>query len=180
MALMPALNAPTWFLPCLFLCLCLYFLIDRKFTEENKRRKVIVLAMLVGVVLRTLSPVLLPWSLENALFFLGFMEVGRFLKETGLSWLRKNEWIYANFLIAFVALSYLQGSVNVSISEYGRSMILYFFTGALGSILCMKAAELTEKYLKVLAKPIAFVGRHTLAILCWHLLAIEILKKFFF
>ena len=180
MALMPALNAPTWFLPCLFLCLCLYYLIDRKFTEENKRRKVIVLAMLVGVVLRTLSPVLLPWSLENALFFLGFLEVGRFLKETGLFWLRKNEWIYANFLIAFVALSYLQGSVNVSISEYGRSMILYFFTGSFGSILCMKAAELTEKYLKVFAKPIAFVGRHTLTILCWHLLAIEIIKRFIY
>ena len=180
MALMPALNAPTWFLACLFLCLCLYFLIDRKFTEENKRRKVIVLAMLVGVVLRTLSPVLLPWSLENALFFLGFLEVGRFLKETGLSWLRKNEWIYANFLIAFVALSYMQGTVNVSISEYGRSMILYFFTGSLGSILCMKAAELTEKYLKVLTKPLAFVGRHTLTILCWHLLAIEVIKKFLF
>ena len=180
MALMPALNAPTWFLPCLFLSLCLYFVIDRKFTEETKRRKAIIIAMAVGVVLRTLSPVLLPWSLENALFFLGFLEVGRFLKETGLSWLRKNEWIYAYFLIAFVVLSYLQGSVNVSISEYGRSMILYFFTGSFGSILCMKAAELTEKYLKVLAKPIAFVGRHTLTILCWHLLAIEVIKKFLF
>lgn len=180
MALMPALNAPTWFLPCLLLCLCFYWLIDRKFGDVKKRRIAIVIAMAVGVVLRTLSPVLLPWSLENALFFLGFLEVGRFLKETGLPWLRKNEWIYANFLIAFVALSYLQGTVNVSISEYGRSMILYFFTGSLGSILCMKAAELTEKYLKVFAKPIAFVGRHTLTILCWHLLAIEILKKFFF
>ena len=180
MGLMPALNAPTWFLPCLFLCLCFYWLIDRKFGEVRKRRIAIVIAMAVGVVLRTMSPVLLPWSLEIALFFLGFLEVGRFLKETGLSWLRKNEWIYANFLIAFVTLSYLQGTVNVSISEYGRSMILYFFTGALGSILCMKAAELTEKYLKVLTKPLAFVGRHTLTILCWHLLAIEILKKFFF
>lgn len=180
MALMPALNAPTWFLTCLFLCLCLYFVIDRKFTENIKRRKVIIIAMAVGVLLRTLSPVLLPWSLENALFFLGFLEIGRFLKEAGISWLRKNEWIYANFLIAFVALSYIQGTVNVSISEYGRSMLLYFFTGALGSILCMKAAELTEKYLKMLTKPLAFVGRHTLTILCWHLLAIEILKKMIF
>lgn len=179
-ALMPALNAPTWFLPCLFLCLCLYVLIDTKFSEETKRRKVILISMAVGVILRTLSPVLLPWSMENALFFLGFLEVGRFLKETGISWLRKNEWIYANFLIAFVVLSYIQGTVNVSISEYGRSMILYFFTGSLGSILCMKAAELTEKYLKILTKPLAFVGRHTLTILCWHLLAIEILKKIIF
>ena len=180
MVLMPALNAPTWFLPCLFLCLCFYFVIDRRFTEENKRRKVVIIAMLIGVVLRTLSPILLPWSLENALFFLGFLEVGRFLKETGLFWLRKNVRIYVYFLMAFVALSFLQGTVNVSISEYGRSMVLYFFTGASGSILCMKAAELTEKYLKVMTKPLAFVGRHTLTILCWHLLAIEIIKKFFF
>lgn len=177
MGLMTSLNAPTWFLTCLFLCLCVYYLIDQKFTDEKQRRKVILIAMAVGVVLRTVSPVLLPWSIENALFFLGLMEVGRFLKENGLAWLRKNKWIYANFLIAFVALSYIHGSVNVSISQYGRSMILYFFTGALGSILCMKAAELTQKYLKILAKPLAFIGRHTLPILCWHLFAIEVIEK---
>ncbi|MBQ8857641.1 MAG: acyltransferase family protein, partial [Lachnospiraceae bacterium] len=173
MALMSNLNAPTWFLTCIFLCLCIYFLIDRKFTDARKRRLAVIAAMAVGVVLRKVSPVLLPWSIENALFFTGMIEAGRFLKEEGLAWLRKNEWIYVNILILFVALSYIQGTVNVSISEYGRSMVLYFFTGTLGSILCMKAAELTEKYLKVLAKPLAFVGRHTLPILCWHLFVIE-------
>lgn len=177
MGMMNYLNAPTWFLTCLFVVYCLYYLIDQKFADVKARRKAILIAMAVGVIIRTVSPVLLPWSFENALFFLGWLEVGRFLKEDGLGWLRKNEWIYANFLVAFVALSYIQESVNISISEYGRSMILYFFTGALGSILCMKAGELTEKYLKVLAKPLAFVGRHTLPILCWHLLAIEIIKK---
>lgn len=177
MALMSNLNAPTWFLTCLFLCLCFYFLIDRKFEDVKRRRIAVVAAMAVGILLRTISPVLLPWSLENALYFLGLIELGRFLKEEGLAWLRKNEWIYANILIVFVALSYVNGSVNVSISEYGRSMVLYFFTGALGSLLCMKAAELMEKYLKVLAKPLAFVGRHTLPILCWHLFVIEIIKK---
>lgn len=177
MALMPYLNAPTWFLTCLFLCLCLYFFIDRKFGEKRKRRIAVAAVMAVGILLCTLSPVLLPWSMENALYFLGLIELGRFLKEEGLGWLRKNQWIYANFLLVFVALSYLNGSVNVSISEYGRSMILYFFTGAFGSILCMKAAELTEKYLKLLARPLTFVGRHTLPILCWHLLAIEVIRK---
>lgn len=177
MALMSNLNAPTWFLTCLFLCLCSYYLIDVKFTDTKKRRIAVLAAMAVGVVLRKISPVLLPWSIENALFFTGMIEAGRFLKEEGIAWLRKNEWIYVNFLIVFVALSYIQGSVNVSISEYGRSMALYFFTGTLGSVLCMKAAELTEKYLKVLAKPLAFVGRHTLPILCWHLFVIEIIEK---
>ena len=177
MALMSNLNAPTWFLTCIFLCLCIYFLIDRKFADAKKRRIAVLVAMAAGILIRKVSPVLLPWSIENALFFTGMLEAGRFLKETGLSWLRKNQWIYANLLILFVALSYLQGSVNVSISEYGRSMPLYFLTGTVGSVLCMKAAELTEKYLKVFAKPLAFVGRHTMPILCWHLFVIEIIEK---
>ena len=67
--------------------------------------------------------------------------------------------------------------VNVSINQYGRSMIGYFLIGTAGSLLCMKAAELTEKYLKVLVRPLAFVGRHTMEIMCWHLLAIEVIKK---
>lgn len=177
MALMSNLNAPTWFLTCIFLCLCIYFVIDRKFADAKKRRIAVLAAMAAGILIRKVSPVLLPWSIENALFFIGMLEAGRFLKEKGLSWLRKNEWIYVNLLILFVALSYMQGSVNVSISEYGRSMPLYFLTGTVGSILCMKAAELTEKYLKILAKPLAFVGRHTLPILCWHLFVIEIIEK---
>lgn len=177
MGLMSILNAPTWFLTCLFLCLCIYGWIDRT-TETAKKRRIFVAAgMGIGILLQYVSPVLLPWSLENALYFLGLIELGRFLKEGGLSWLRKNEWIYANFLILFVALSYANGSVNVSIDQYGRSMLLYFFTGALGSMLCMKAAELTEQYGKVLAKPLALIGRYTLTILCWHLFAIEVITK---
>lgn len=177
MGLMTILNAPTWFLTCLFLCLCIYAGIDRIAETAKKRRILVVIGMAVGIFLQYVSPVLLPWSLENALYFLGLIELGRFLKESGLEWLRKNEWIYGNILILFVALSYGNGSVNVSIDQYGRSMILYFFTGALGSLLCMKAAELTEQYGKVLAKPLAFVGRHTLTILCWHLFAIEVITK---
>lgn len=177
MALMSSLNSPTWFLTCLFLSLCIYRLADRKFPEAKKRRIAVACAMALGILLRYVSPVLLPWALENALFFLGMIELGRFLKEEGHSWLRKNQWIYANFLIGFVTLAYLNGAVNVSISEYGHSMVLFFFTGAMGSLLCMKAAELTEKYLKLLVRPLSFAGRHTLEILCWHLFAIEVLKK---
>ena len=181
MGLMNCLNAPTWFLTCLFLVYCIYYFIDCKFADTDKRRKVILIAMLIGIVLVKLSPVLLPWGLETALFFLGFVEAGRILKEGSLTWLRKNEWIYANVLIGFVIISYLNVTggnvVNVSINQYGHSMIGYFLVGTAGSLLCMKAAEMTEKYLKILVKPLAFVGRHTLPIMCWHLLAIEVVKK---
>ncbi len=177
MGLMNCLNSPTWFLTCLFLVYCMYYFIDCKFKDADKRRKAILAAMAAGIVLSKVSPVLLPWSIENALFFLGFVEIGHILKEGGLAWLRKNEWIYANFLIGFVIISYLNGGVNVSISQFGKSMIAYFAIGTTGSVLCMKAAELTEKYLKIFVKPLAFVGRHTLPIMCWHLFAIEVVKK---
>lgn len=181
MGLMNCLNSPTWFLICIFMAYCIYYMIDCKCEDGSKRRGFLLLSMAVGILLAKLSPVLLPWGLENALFFLGFIEAGRILKEGGLSWLRKNEWVYANFLIGFVIISYLNvtgnHAVNVSINQYGRSMIGYFLIGTAGSLLCMKAAELAEKYLKVLVKPLAFVGRHTLPIMCWHLLAIEVIKK---
>ena len=181
MGLMNCLNSPTWFLTCLFLVYCIYYWIDCKISDTKKRWGVIVLAMAAGIVLGKFSPILLPWSFENALLFLGFFEAGRILKEKGITWLRENEWIYANFLIVFVTLAYLNVTgnqvVNVSINQYGCSAIGYFVIALSGSLLCVKAAELTEKYLKVLTKPLAFIGRHTLLILCWHLLAIEIVKK---
>ncbi len=175
--LMPNLNAPTWFLTCMFLCYCFYFVIDRQFADAKKRRIAVAAAMLIGMILRTVSPVLLPWSIENALYCLGYFEVGRALKEGGLQWLRKNQWIYGNFFIAFAVFSLMNGTVNLSVSVYGKSMILAFVVGTLGSLLCMKAAELVEHRVKVFAKPLALIGQHTMPILCWHLLAIEILKK---
>ena len=74
-------------------------------------------------------------------------------------------------------ISLLNGSVNVSINQLGESMIGYFLIGTAGSLLCMKAAEMTEKHLKMLVKPLSFVGRHTMEIMCWHLFAIEVVKK---
>ena len=99
-------------------------MIDCKCSDASKRRNVILFSMAVGIILVEYSPVLLPWGLENALFFLGFVEAGRILKEGGLTWIRKNEWIYANFLIGFVIISYLNVTggnvVNVSIATKGR------------------------------------------------------------
>lgn len=177
MPLMPYLNAPTWFLTCLFLCYALYGLLDRKFTEPNKRRTAVAAVTAAGIALHYLSPALLPWSLENVCYFQALLELGRYVREEGEEWLGKNRWIYANFLMVFVLLSYLNGTVNVSVGQYGHSMLLYLAVGATGTLLMMAAAKFTERYVKPLAKPLAWLGRHTLPVLCWHLFAIEILKS---
>ncbi len=175
--LMFVMNAPTWFLTCLFLCLCIYFLLDHYFETPKKRRLAVLAAMAAGMIAAKLSPVLLPWNLENALYCLGFVELGRTLKDGVLAWLRSHEWIYGNIFIAFVVFALFNGSMNLSISVYGKSMLLAFVSGALGSLLCMKAAEHTERFGKGFEKPMAYIGQNTLQILCWHLLVIEIIKK---
>ncbi|MGN0334360.1 MAG: acyltransferase family protein [Lachnospiraceae bacterium] len=174
--LMQSLNSPTWFLTCMFLVLCIYFLLDRRF-EKKKRRIAAAVCMLAGILISCASPVLLPWSLENALIFLGFVEFGRFIKEEADVWLAQNQWIYGNFFMLFAVTGNINGSINVSIGNFGNSVILFLITGCLGSLLCMKAAELTEKYAGSAGGILAWFGRHTLPIMCWHLLVIEILKK---
>ena len=60
MGLMNCLNAPTWFLTCIFLAYCIYYVIDCKFSDAVTRRKAILIAMAVGIILAKFSPVLLP------------------------------------------------------------------------------------------------------------------------
>lgn len=176
MALMPYLNAPTWFLTCMFLCYAFYEFLERKFPDKKKRRIAVASASAAGILLKYISPVLLPWSIENALYFLILFESGRFLKEEGSEWIAENRWIYANFLMIFLLLSYMNGTVNVSVSQYGHSMVIYLAVSVLGTILVMGMARFIEKNMTAAAKILAWLGRHTLPVLCWHLFAIEIMK----
>ncbi len=174
--LMNMMNSPTWFLTCLFVTLCIYFLIDYLCREKKMRRFAVAAGMLLGICLAKFSPVLMPWSLENALLFLGLLEFGRFLREEGMAWLKNNQWIYGNVLLIFLVLGYINGSINISIDLYGKSILLCLIVGALGSLLCMKGAQLCEQYLGGVAKVLSFAGRYTIHILCWHLFVIEVLK----
>lgn len=55
MALMPYLNAPTWFLTCMFLCYAVYELLERIFTGKKQRRIAVAALTLLGILLRYVS-----------------------------------------------------------------------------------------------------------------------------
>lgn len=175
LAWMPCLNSPTWFLTCLFLALCIYELLNR--LSKGKRRAAVVLCMGAGILITRTSPILLPWNIENALIFQGLLEFGRFLKEKGILWLSRNSWAYGNILLGFLVFGLLNGSINVSIGNYGRDPLLCMLVGSLGSILCMKTAQILETAAGILGRILGFLGQYTIHIMCWHLLAFEILKK---
>ena len=77
---------------------------------------------------------------------------------------------------AFIGLSCLNGSVNMSVADYGRSMILYLVIGGLGSFLVMEASLFLEKHAGVFAKACGFLGRHTMPVLCLHLFVYSIIE----
>lgn len=174
---MKILNAPTWFLTGLFLTLVVFWLMQ-KTAKGNLRRLVryngVVLA--AAVLVHDFCPVLLPWSLDCALYAVAFVTFGKIAAETKLvEQVSRKPLLLAVLSAAFAGLSVQNGSVNMSVAEYGHSMLLYLIVGSLGSLLCMVLSFYVEKYVLWLAKPAAWLGRHTMPVLCLHLFVYSIM-----
>ena len=168
---MQILNAPTWFLTGMFVSYLLFWLVMK--AAEGKLRTAVYLnfgVLLAAVLVHYLCPVLLPWSLDCALYAVSFLLFGKALSEKGIV-----ERLYrkpgAVLLLAavFAVLSWLNGSVNMSVADYGHSMILYLIVGCAGSLLVMVLSLFLEKHMGLLGKSFGFLGRHTLPVLCLHL-----------
>lgn len=174
---MQILNAPTWFLTGLFVSLMIFWILMR--IAKGELRKVIAMnngVLFVSVLIHYFSPILLPWSLDCALYAISFLCFGRALAEYNLvERLYKKPLILLVLAIAFVELSFVNGSVNMSVADYGRSMVLYLIVGSMGSLLCMELSIFLERHTRLLSKGSAWLGRHTIPVLCLHLLVYSII-----
>lgn len=174
---MQILNAPTWFLTCMFVSYLVFWLLMR--AAGGSRKKALYLnfgVLLAAVLLHYLCPVLLPWSLDYALYSVSFLLIGKIMADRELvESLYRKPWALILTAAAFAGLSWLNGSVNMSVADYGRSMILYLAVGSLGSLLVMELSLFLEKYTKKFAEALGFLGRHTLPVLCLHLFVYSML-----
>ena len=103
---MTVLNAPTWFLTCLFLTLLIYAGI-RKVKEKNEKVGVglLCVCVLLALVLRYTCPVLLPWSLECALYTTAFLEMGAVArKQKVLERMYERKWVLRPVFVIFVTV----------------------------------------------------------------------------
>ena len=168
---MQILNAPTWFLTCMFLSYLVFWLLMRAAKGDMKKTVLYNFGVLLfSVLLHYLCPVLLPWSLDCALYAVSFLVFGYGLaKRSFVERLYGKPWLLLLTAAVFAGLSWLNGSVNMSVADYGHSMILYLVVGALGSLLVMAVSFFLEKHAGILAKACGFLGRHTLPVLCLHL-----------
>lgn len=168
---MQILNAPTWFLTCMFVSYLLFWLVMKAAGGQLRKAALINCGcLLAAVFLHYLSPVLLPWSLDCALYAVSFLLFGKFLEqEKAVERLyRKPLWLLLTAVI-FAVSSLINGSVNMSVGDYGRLMLLYLAAGSSGSLLVMEISVFVERHAGVAAKACGFLGRHTLPVLCLHL-----------
>lgn len=176
---MQILNAPTWFLTGLFVSLIIFWILMR--AAKGELRKLFVMnsgVLLLAVLLHYFCPILLPWSVDCALYAVSFLIFGKVTADCGLvERLYKKPLALFLLLAAFVGLSLINGSVNMSVAEYGHSMILYLAVGCMGSLLCLEAAFFLEKHTRLLSKGGAWLGRHTMPVLCLHLFVYSVLGK---
>ncbi len=176
---MQILNAPTWFLTCLFVSYLLFWILMR--TVGGDARKAFVgngAYLLLAIALHYLCPVLLPWSIDCALYAVSFLILGKLMAlQDWVGRLRKKPYYLIPLAAAFVLGAQINGSVNMSVDNYGRSMVLYLLVGTTGSLLVMTllSALYETSWGRFAEKPLAFIGRHTLPILCLHLFVYSVI-----
>ncbi len=171
------LNTPTWFLTGLFVSLVIFWGMMRICRGDLKKLMILDSGVLLfSVLLHYLCPVLLPWSVDTAFYAVSFLTFGKVVAQRELvEKIYQRPGILLLLAALFAGLSMVNGSVNMSVAFYGRSMILYLAVGSLGSLLCMEAGLFAEKHLPVLSRAGAWVGRHTMPILCLHLLGYSVI-----
>lgn len=173
---MNLLNAPTWFLPALFLSLVLFDGLMRLAKKDQKKLGLFVAVFLGGMVIyHYLCPYLLPWSLDAMPFFVALIQIGYVAKESRLLEKmieqKKYRLMSVVFFVLFIGMALFNGSVNLSIGEYGKFMVAGLFNAGVSSLAVMAACYGLEHGFSKCFLPgwLVWPGRYTLTMLCYHL-----------
>ena len=100
-------------------------------------------------------------------YYLLMMLVGYWLKKTGFMEKMRFPWFELS-LVVLLASGLLNGSVNLSISDTGKSITLMCLSAVSASILLMMLTKWVDEHFGSLSGLFAGLGKHTLTILCWH------------
>jgi fucose 4-O-acetylase-like acetyltransferase len=156
----------------------------RLFKEDLKRTGLVIsIGLFLQFFYHYISPVLLPWSLDAVPFFTALLEVGYSIGKTDFLEKACRDKKASLFCLAagtvFVLTALWNGSANLSIGEYGKSMIIDLYNAVTASFLIMLLCYRAEcggrrSYLpRILYKP----GKYTLTILCYHLFVFLFLQS---
>lgn len=183
--LMPNLNAPTWFLPALFLVLiCADGLF--RLMKGNKKKVYLFTAVFAFSMLPYyyLSPFLLPWCLDILPFLMGFFFIGyewrdggffEKLEEAG----RPVKWGAAAGIFVLTVISGLyNGSSNLSLSYFGKTVACSMLAAISSCFILLMILRWLDKKTPYMIKFAGRLSKYTLTILCWHYFVMQMFYAF--
>lgn len=167
-----------WFLPCL-ICIEIIFTLAIKITRESKKYLGIISILLaaLGVFLSIYrSKIPMVWNIDIALILFPFFTIGNMIgkdrlipvKETLNLSKRKGRicFVVATCIVLFTAFINVE-HINIYRAFYGRSILLYYFSGIAGSVCLFCLCGIIKKS-TVLMSFLISTGRNTLILLCIH------------
>ena len=165
-------NPPLWFLTSMFSSFLAFYLLIKK----TSKAYLIIGVFAVYTWGCQLIPILLPWSLDTACLMACFMYVGLHMRKYDYL-LSFHGLVYLFVLFFFIALCNINGGLNVSVREYGRSFLLYFSTGILGTLFLLWLSKMIKE--TIVGKGLAIIGRHSLVIFCLQMFLLRICHQVF-
>lgn len=154
-----ASNGPLWFLTALFISDVVYYGLVKKVDNSSKFIKIsIIIILLASAILMSHLPNLLPWSLDTMPYFVLCLLAGHVSRKYDL--LRHKSIYTVVLFLVYIAVCYINGTDNLSVRDYGRSVILCLVYGIIGTYILVDICKRLEK--TKAGHSLAFAGTHTL------------------
>lgn len=157
--LLPGGCAPLWFMTSFFVSYILVYL-----WEKCRKSYWLTTFYAVLAIAFCRLPVLLPWSLDvaplGALFIITGLQYRQFLTK------RRTMLGFLLIVALFAVFVYENGDTNMSLREYGN-VGLFYFIGILEFQLFAQIFQRCED--SVVETLFAYVGRHSLRLMCIHM-----------
>lgn len=161
-------NAPTWFLTSLF---CSYILFWGIITSKRHAFITIIISFYLFIaILLNQTDLLLPWSIDTAFCTAVFIYGGYYLnKVVYIHSNVKKSIILIVCAIIYIATYLCNGNMNISIRNYGLSVILCITTGFSGTFCLVELSKKIERLPQMIVRPLASIGRNSLVIFAMQL-----------
>jgi acyltransferase len=178
-----AFNNLLWFLPCLFIVrLGFYVMLRGKEKQEKSIVPILFFLSIIGYGISLFLPQLkLPFGIETALTAIVFFGIGFWYMhgwKEGQAILAKHLWILlvgcAVVCILFAVLSYQVYGLQIDLRQNRLNNYLYFYLSAFAGIFGTVVVSMLIKKQSVLE----YLGRQSLVIFAWHLLAFPYVSTF--
>ncbi len=178
-------NRPMWFVLCLFAVEIVYYSIS----SLNKVAIAVVctVAVVAGWLLESgklpFDNSILPWSLDSALFSIGFYAIGNIFAQpiksniTKISQSKHKLWVCLLVavlsMVAGIPLALLNGKISIGSKDLNNGFLLYL-TGLIGTVFILALSILMQKL-----RIFQFIGKTSFCIMGIHYLFRMVISKLY-